>query len=101
VPETGLSTCGLSDKPLARNKIAGPPVLTMNCKPMGNSDSMRSVRLTSTLLLAMCLGAARVHAQIPSFPGAIGFGSVDPGAAYLSGTTHYGGNVYHVTNLND
>ena len=61
---------------------------------------MRGFRLLATLI-AFCLAASRLHAQIPSFPGAVGFGAADPGAAYLSGTTHYGGNVYHVTNLND
>jgi autotransporter-associated beta strand protein len=43
----------------------------------------------------------RAGAQIPSFPGALGYGAATTGAWSLTGTNHTGGNVYHVTNLND
>ena len=51
--------------------------------------------------LRLVLPTQAVAQQISSFPGAVGFGSAVQGAVYVSGTIHYGGNVYHVTNLND
>jgi autotransporter-associated beta strand protein len=55
------------------------------------------------LLVAVCFFAIQLcaFAQIPSFPGAIGYGGTTSGACSFSGTNHVGGNVYVVTNLND
>ena len=53
-------------------------------------------------LLILTLFAIQLRAQnIPSFPGALGFGNQTTGGWSLSGTDHIGGTVYHVTNLND
>jgi autotransporter-associated beta strand protein len=69
---------------------------------MGNSAlQMRHFRFAAPVCLAVCLGAARLEAQIPSFPGALGYGGTTAGACTFSGTNHVGGNVYIVTNLND
>ena len=61
----------------------------------------RRFRFTALLCFAIWLGAARLEAQIPSFPGALGYGGTTAGACSFSGTNHVGGNVYIVTNLND
>jgi autotransporter-associated beta strand protein len=53
-------------------------------------------------LLSAALAQNQVRAQTLSFPGALGFGAAATGAATLDGNGHHtGGNVYHVTNLND
>jgi autotransporter-associated beta strand protein len=66
---------------------------------------MCRLRFAALLFFALCLGAARLQAQtnIPSFPGAVGFGGTTTGACTITvdGTTHTGGNVYIVTNLTD
>ena len=51
------------------------------------------------LFILLCIGAMRLQAQIPSFPGALGYGATATGAWTLSGTNHTGGTVYYVTNL--
>ena len=65
--------------------------------------SFRVFPYLTLLVVSLCLATARAQAQtpIPSFPGAVGLGGTTTGACTLSGTTHTGGTVYHVTNLND
>ena len=59
-------------------------------------------RQSAIFLLILSFCATRLLAQdIPSFPGALGFGNQTTGGWSLSGTNHIGGTVYHVTNLND
>jgi autotransporter-associated beta strand protein len=60
-------------------------------------------RFPAIFLVALLCVAARLEAQFVSFPGALGFGGTATGATTLStsGTSHSGGTVYHVTNLND
>ena len=64
---------------------------------------MRHYKFPALFLIALSFAAPRLQAQIAAFPGAVGFGGTATGAFTLgvSGTTHVGGNVYHVTNLND
>jgi autotransporter-associated beta strand protein len=54
------------------------------------------------IAVAACAPALRAQ-NLAAFPGAVGFGGTASGATTLSvsGTSHAGGNVYHVTNLND
>ncbi len=62
---------------------------------------MSRCKAPALLLVAVLIGAARLHAEIASFPGAVGYGGTTTGAWMVSGTNHTGGTVYHVTNLND
>jgi autotransporter-associated beta strand protein len=63
---------------------------------------MQLIRNTALAILALSLCMGRLMAQdIPSFPGALGYGNQATGGWALSGTNHTGGTVYHVTNLND
>ena len=60
-------------------------------------------RFFESALLAVLwiLSSTNLQAQIPSFPGAVGYGATTTGGWSLTGTNHTGGNLYHVTNLND
>jgi autotransporter-associated beta strand protein len=82
--------------PLPRPRHRHPPFMMR----------LRSVlsRLTCCIAaLVFCLlSESHAIAQFQSFPGALGFGGTTAGAfLVVGGTSHSGGNVYHVTNLND
>jgi autotransporter-associated beta strand protein len=61
------------------------------------------LRFVESAILAVLwvLSSTNLQAQIASFPGAVGYGAATTGGWSLTGTNHTGGNVYHVTNLND
>ncbi len=53
-------------------------------------------------VVGVLLFSSHADAQLATFPGALGFGGTTAGAfVVVGGTSHSGGTVYHVTNLND
>jgi len=79
------------------------PSFPLNSITLFRSSHSHVRKFAVFLILAAWFAAACLHAQTPiaSFPGAVGYGAATTGGWSLTGTNHTGGNVYHVTNLND